>query len=96
VRGAVIEPNGSRCEAPAALADVQSGAAVRVSDPAGKTLADGSLGPGVADAGSCNFPFEIRAVPGGPSTYVITVGARPPTEFPSKDLREDKPAVIEA
>jgi hypothetical protein len=87
---------GNGCTSPVTLADVQPGATVRVSDPTGKTLANGALGPGVADSGYCNFPFEVPAVPGGPSTYVITVGARPSSRFPAKELREDKPAIINA
>ena len=43
---------------------------------------------------SCNFPFEIRAVPGGVATYSIAVGTQQPHDFPAADLREDKPAVI--
>jgi hypothetical protein len=95
VRGGLAVPGGG-CTSPETRADIQPGAAVRVSDPAGKALASGALGQGVlTDAGYCNFPFEIPAVPGGPGTYVITVGARPPSDFPAKDLREDKPAVID-
>lgn len=87
--------SGSGCAAPATVPGLGSGTPVRVSDPAGKMLAEGKLGAGVLDsAGHCNFPFELRAVPGGPSDYVITVDGRPPATFPAKDLREDKPAVI--
>jgi hypothetical protein len=83
------------CRAPVSLADIAPGAPVRVSDPGGKGLASGELGSGVSDpAGNCNFPFEIRAVPGGQTSYVIAVGQQVPVRFPARDLREDKPAVI--
>jgi hypothetical protein len=96
VSGAVAGTAGS-CTAPPSLPDLQPGALVRVSDPGGKALAEGQLGAGVLDsAGNCNFPFELRAVPGGPATYVLTVDGRPPVSFPAKDLREDKLAVITA
>jgi hypothetical protein len=86
---------GSTCAAPASLPDIRLGAPVRVSDPGGRALAEGQLGAGVLDAaGHCNFPFEMRAVPGGPASYVVTVGSQRPATFPAKDLREDKPAVI--
>jgi hypothetical protein len=74
---------------------ITAGAPVRVSDPAGKQLAEGQLGAGVLDsAGHCNFPFELRAVPGGPASYVVAVDGQPAQTFPAKDLREDKPAII--
>jgi hypothetical protein len=86
-----IASTGSACTAPG----VTAGAQVRVSDPGGRQLAEGQLGAGVLDpAGHCNFPFELRAVPGGPRTYVVTVGGQPPRPFPATELREDKPAVI--
>jgi hypothetical protein len=95
VAGSVAHGAGT-CTSPAGAADVRPGAPVLVSDPAGKALANGTLSPGTLDpGGNCNFPFEIRAVPGGPGTYVITVGGRPPASFPATELRQNKPAVIE-
>jgi hypothetical protein len=82
------------CEAPAAASDVHAGGAVRVADPAGHTLAAGTLEPGVRDAARCDFGFQITGVPGGVDRYVIGVGNRPAVSFPAHDLRSDKPAVI--
>jgi hypothetical protein len=89
---------GTPCTTPAATADIRAGGPVRVADPEGHTLGAGQLGAGVStvDGGKlrCNFPFEIRAVPGGVEQYVIGVGDRPPVSFPARELRENKPAVI--
>ncbi len=94
VNGGVAAAGGG-CTAPASAADITAGTAVRVADPAGTQLAEGHLGAGVLDsAGHCNFPFELRAVPGGPASYVVTVDGRPPRSFPAKELRADQPAVI--
>ena len=68
---------------------------------AGAALAIGALGSGVlaqdtasADAYRCNFPFELRNVPGDRSEYVIVAGTRPAASFGGTDLRANKPAVI--
>jgi hypothetical protein len=90
--------DGAACAAPTSLHDVEAGAAVKVLGPDGTVIGLGTLGSGViAHADStvtCDFPFEIRAVPGGVATYSITVAGQHPREFPAADLREDKPAVI--
>ncbi|GIJ70179.1 hypothetical protein [Virgisporangium ochraceum] len=86
--------SGGPCTAPPAADDVQAGGAVRVADPDGHTLGTGTLSPGVAEAGRCNFAFQITAVPGGVDAYVIGVGNRASVSFPAHDLRSDKPAVI--
>jgi hypothetical protein len=87
---------GTPCQATAA--GVAANAPVRVSDPPDHPLATGALGAGVlaADGSAyrCNFPFEIPGVPGGHSTYEISVDNRPPVSFPATELRQDKPAVI--
>jgi hypothetical protein len=85
---------GGPCTAPPAANDVQAGGAVRVADRDGHTLGTGVLSPGVAEAGRCNFAFQITAVPGGVDQYVIGVGNRASVSFPAHDLRSDKPAVI--
>ena len=92
---------GTPCQAPASAPDVAPGLPVRVLDPAGGVLGTSALGNGVLaeapdDSGyRCNFPFEVANVPGGPDSYVVVVGARPAVSFPAKDLRADKPAIIE-
>ena len=99
VRGAAPGSAGSLCESPASAADVRPAATVRVTDPAGHPLATGTLGAGVlavdSSAYRCNFPFEIRAVPGGEDRYLIAVADRPAVSFPATQLRQDEPAVIE-
>jgi hypothetical protein len=94
--GSGVAGTGGACTVTGITATgITAGATVRVSDPAGKQLAEGQLGAGVLDsAGHCNFPFELRAVPGGPASYLVTVDGRPAQTFPAKDLREDKPAII--
>jgi hypothetical protein len=99
VAGATAGSAGTACVAPPTVPDVAPSTPVKVTDPGGKALATGQLGAGVlavdSSAYRCNFPFEIRAVPGGEDRYVITVGDRPAVTFPAADLREDKPAVID-
>ena len=91
-------PVASACQSPPAAADIRANTPVRVAGPDGRVLASGQLGAGVlamqSETYRCNFPFEIRAVPGGQTSYVLTVGSRPPQTFPAMELREDKPAVI--
>jgi hypothetical protein len=98
VAGAAPGAAGTSCEAPPTVADVRPAAPVRVTDPAGHALATGQLGAGVLAVDSatyrCNFPFEIRAVPGGADRYLIVVGDRPAVGFPAAELRQDKPAVV--
>jgi hypothetical protein len=99
VAGAVSTgPVGSACQSPPEAADIRADTPVRVSSPDGRALAGGQLGAGVlamqSETYRCNFPFEIRAVPGDSDPYVITVGSRPPQTFAARELREDKPAVI--
>jgi hypothetical protein len=92
---------GTPCQSPASAPDVAPGLPVRVLDPAGGVLGSSALGNGVlaeAPGGTgyrCNFPFEVTNVPGGPDSYVVVVGARPPVTFPAKELRANKPAIIE-
>jgi hypothetical protein len=90
--------DGTACDAPASLHDVEAGASVKVLDPDGTVIGLGTLGSGViahADSAvTCDFPFEIRAVPGGVATYSIAVAAQHPRDFPASDLRQDKSAVI--
>ncbi len=88
---------GTACSAPGSASDIVAGAPVKVTDPNGRQLALGSLGAGVFATGtgvSCDFPFEIRAVPGGVDSYAISVAGRPAQTFPAKALREDQAAVI--
>jgi hypothetical protein len=90
--------DGAACGAPVTLPDVATGANVKVLDPGGTVIGLGRLGAGViahgATAVTCDFPFEIPAVPGGVAQYTIVVGAQPAREFPAAELRQDKPAVI--
>ncbi len=89
---------GSACTAPPSASDIVAGAPVRVTDPAGHTIALGRLGPGATATGqpgsTCDFPFAIPAVPGGVGSYGVAVGTRPAQPFTARDLREDRPAVL--
>jgi hypothetical protein len=82
------------------LPDVAVGAPVTVSDADGHELGKGALGGGVTVAvpgksgGSCDFPFQIAAVPGGVSGYAVSVAGRPARTFAATALREDQQAVI--
>ncbi|NJC81296.1 hypothetical protein [Planosporangium mesophilum] len=96
VAGAPAGQVGSPCQVP--NSGIAPGTPLKVTDPPDHTLAIGTLGGGVlaADGGTyrCNFPFEIYGVPGGHTTYEISVDNRPPVRFPADELRQDKPAVI--
>jgi hypothetical protein len=92
---------GAACQSPPSAPDIAAGAAVRVTDAAGVELTTGALATGVLaqDTAStsdyrCNFPFELRNVPGDRSEYVIVVGTRPAVSFPGADLRANKPAIV--
>jgi hypothetical protein len=89
-------PVGVACAA--TVPGISAGTPVRVSDPNGRALGSGTLGDGVVtrdgDRASCDFPFQIRGVPGGVPSYDVTVGDRPPQSFPAKDLRENAEAII--
>ena len=92
---------GTPCQAPTSAPDVAPGLPVRVLDPAGGVLGSSELRGGVlaeAPGGPgyrCNFPFEVANVPGGPDEYILVVGSRPAISFSAKDLRANKPAIIE-
>jgi hypothetical protein len=92
--------SGAGCAAPASLADIAAGVPVKVMDPGGREIAAGTLSSGVvarasaAPSPTCDFPFEIRAVPGGVDSYGISVAGRPAQIFPAMALREDQAAVI--
>jgi hypothetical protein len=92
---------GTPCQSPTSVPDVTPGVPVRVLDPAGAELGASALGSGVlAEAPDrtgyrCNFPFEVANVPGGPEEYVVVVGTRPAVRFVAKELRANKPAIIE-
>jgi hypothetical protein len=83
-----------------ALPDVAAGVMVKVSDVNGHELGRGQLDGGVLDTtpgrsgASCDFPFQIRAVPGGVSQYAVSVAARPAQTFDAGELRASEQAVI--
>jgi len=88
-------PAGSACAA--GIPDVVAGARVTVTGPDGKVLGTGQLGAGViartGTAASCDFPFQLAAVPGGVDSYDIAVG-RHSQRFPAKPLRENASAIL--
>jgi hypothetical protein len=96
--GAGPAVDGASCVS--ALPDVSVGAQVTVTDGDGHELARGELGGGVAatapgtSGATCDFPFQIRAVPGGVSRYAVSVAGRPARTFAATALREDQQAVI--
>lgn len=96
--GATPTVSGVSCAS--AVSDVAAGVPVVVADVQGHELARGELGGGVTVAVpggsgvSCDFPFQIRAVPGGVSRYGVSVAGRPAQTFAAAGLREDQQAVI--
>ena len=74
--------------------DIHAGTEVKIADEAGKTIATGSLGDGVADGSKCNYPFEISNVPGSYDTVRVLVGLQPAATFATSELREGGTAVI--
>jgi hypothetical protein len=87
---------GSTCAAP--YPDVVANAPIKVTGPDHNEIAVGYLGDGVIARDpsgiSCDFPFQIPAVPGGVSSYGLAVAGRPARSFSAHDLREDQQAVI--
>jgi hypothetical protein len=106
LRGRVTAPaagvgpqvDGTSCTS--TVPDLAAGVPVKVSDADGHELADGQLGAGVLvtvagrSGASCDFPFQITAVPGGVSRYAVSVAGRPGQVFAATQLREDQQAVI--
>lgn len=90
---------GAACAAPTGLPDIAAGTRVKVIDPVGNVIGLGDLVAGViarsSAVSSCDFAFEIRAVPGGVASYSIAVGAEPAQQFAADQLRQDKPAIIQ-
>jgi hypothetical protein len=89
---------GTACMSPDTVAGIEVTTPVAVLSPGGATIAHGSLGAGViartGDAATCDFPFQIRDVPGGADSYQIAVGDRPAQVFPAAELQHNTPAVI--
>ncbi len=88
-------PDGAACAS--LVPGIVGGTRVVVSGPDGHPLAEGALGDGViartGTGASCDFPFQIPAVPGGVASYDVTV-ANHAQRFPAKDLREGAAAVL--
>jgi hypothetical protein len=80
------------------LPGVAANAQVKVTDPQGHEIAVGYLGDGLIasepSGTSCDFPFQIPAVPGGVTSYGISVAGHPVQSFAAEDLREDQQAII--
>lgn len=74
--------------------DIHAGTEVKIADEAGKTIATGTLGDGVADGSKCNYPFAISNVPGSFDTVIVLVGLQPAATFATSELREGGTAVI--
>lgn len=89
---------GTPCDASAGITDLGAGTPVKVIGASGDPIAYGTLGSGTVDrAGTtptCDFPFQIRDVPGGSDTYGVAVGNRSAHSFPAADLRRNTAAVI--
>ncbi|WP_432986047.1 hypothetical protein [Dactylosporangium sp. CA-233914] len=98
VAGAAGGATGSACLAPASVPDIVAGGTVRVADTEGHVIAATQLAAGVlAPDGAgydCNFAFELANLSGSRATYLVMVGTRPAASFPTKELREGRPAVI--
>jgi acyl CoA:acetate/3-ketoacid CoA transferase beta subunit len=89
---------GTVCTAPQSVRGIAVTTPVDVLSAGGTRLAHGSLGAGVVartgNLASCDFPFQIRGVPGGAQTYQIAVGDRPAQTFLGSDLQHNTPAII--
>jgi hypothetical protein len=88
-------PDGAACAS--LVPGIVGGTRVVVSGPDGHELAGGVLGDGViarTGAGaSCDFPFQLPAVPGGVDSYDVAVAGHA-RRLPAKDLREGAAAVL--
>jgi hypothetical protein len=106
LRGQVTVPaagNGPGVEGTpcvSALSDIAAGVIVKVSDVEGHELGRGQLAGGVLvttpghSGTSCDFPFQITAVPGGVKQYAVSVAGRPAKIFGANELHENQQAVI--
>jgi hypothetical protein len=61
--------------------DVGLGATVTILDAAGKKVALGELGDGVADDITCKLPFKVTGVPDGGTVYTVQVGESVDRDF---------------
>lgn len=81
-------PVGQECWGRDGYQDIRDGAAVTVTDPAGKVLAISQLGAGavaehptIAGAKTCLFEFTVPGVPAGAGIYGIEVSHRGAVRF---------------
>jgi hypothetical protein len=92
------DPRTAGAACAASLPGVVANAPVKVTDPQGHEIAVGYLGDGLISrdpsGSACEFPFSIPAVPGGVTSYGLSVAGHPVQSFAAKDLREDQQAVI--
>lgn len=90
---------GGSCLAPPSMAEIVPGALVTVDDENGRQIGTGRLGPGVvAQTGpalTCDFPFQVNAVPGNHQTYRIGVAGHPAHSFAVSSIRQNQPAIID-
>ncbi len=82
----VTDPGGHEI----ARGSLGAGIVARAATPAPAASPATSAGTGA----ECDFPFEIRGVPGGVSSYGISVAGRAAQTFPAAALRQDQVAVI--
>lgn len=76
------------CHGTGGYSDLQDGAQVIVTDPAGKTVALGTLGEGVeATVTSCLFPVNVPAVPTGLQFYGVAVTHRGSVQYSPEQLK---------
>lgn len=85
-------PETTPCQPGGGYSDIHEGAQVVVTDAAAKTLAVGSLGPGMQDdtgAGkTCVFSFWVNDVPVGEKFYGVEVAHRGRLQYPAARITD--------
>jgi len=87
----LIDAQGN-CQGEGGFNDIKAGAQVVVSDASGKTLALGSLAPGMYDTNAtgidipCTFPFTVTGVPSGQSFYGVEIEHRGKQQYTAAQL----------
>jgi hypothetical protein len=81
------------CTGTAGYDDITQGAQVVISDAAGKTLGIGALGVGVAEGGTCLFPFTVKGVKLGSKFYGVSITHRGVVQYTYSQLKSGQAAL---
>jgi hypothetical protein len=80
--------NGTVCSGGEMYGDIAQGTQIIVSDPAGTTVAIGTLGEGLSKGHDCVFPFTVENVPKMQKFYGVTVSQRGTLTYTREQMKE--------